>query len=125
MSVVCEYCNTSICNSQSLKRHQTSTKYCIEMQGKTKEVTIYKCICDKEFNRSDNYKRHTKKCKMNIKLKEKDNQLKLKDEEFKSKDGELKELLKVLTSTLKQLVIQKSSNIFNDLIPLDISYIQE
>ena len=42
MSKVCNFCNSKFTREWSLKRHQTSDKTCLEIQGKTLE-TIYRC----------------------------------------------------------------------------------
>lgn len=120
MSNICEFCNKELSSSYTLKRHQQNARYCLDIQNKKIEM-IYKCVCDKEFDRKDNYKRHMKTCK-----------IKNDDSTYKN--------IKDLISVVKDLITHKPSNItniktitnnninngiVNNLIPLDPSFMKE
>ena len=62
---ICKYCKNSVSKS-GLKRHQTTTKYCLKIQGIVTN-NIYKCSfksCGAEFSRPDHLEAHKKNCKL-------------------------------------------------------------
>lgn len=117
MSFICEFCNKELSSLGILKRHQKTTKYCLSIQKK--EIKAYKCKCNKEFNRLDNYKQHTEKCNY--------------------KPDDTNKTIDVLLTVVKDLIANKSSvtnnttnktttnniNIINNLIPLDTNYLKQ
>ena len=55
----CQFCKQNFKNISSLNKHQKSTKYCLEIQGKTQD---YKCICEKSYKNINLYEKHIEKC---------------------------------------------------------------
>jgi len=55
----CQFCKQNFKNISSLNKHQKTTKYCLEIQGKTQE---YKCICEKSYKNINLYEKHIEKC---------------------------------------------------------------
>ena len=65
--VKCEFCQKDFSSKSILTAHQKTTKYCLEIQGKTL-VEDYKCTyCDKKFTTQTNLKDHGGVCKEKIK----------------------------------------------------------
>lgn len=65
--VKCEFCQKDFSSKSILTAHQKTTKYCLEIQGKTL-IEDYKCTyCDKKFTTQTNLKDHDKVCKEKIK----------------------------------------------------------
>ena len=58
----CQYCKKVLCNSSALKQHQTKTKYCLEIQGKTNDE--HSCICGKKFVRKHHLNSHQETCQI-------------------------------------------------------------
>jgi hypothetical protein len=75
ISFACQYCNNSYSSLQSLKTHQKTAKFCIELQNKEikeknnkaiseVEVELFKCeYCNKDFTIKYNYNFHLTTCK--------------------------------------------------------------
>jgi uncharacterized C2H2 Zn-finger protein len=59
----CEYCKNIFSKKNNLKSHQKKAKYCLEIQGKTAEITFPCPICKKVFTRKhimrDHLDRHS------------------------------------------------------------------
>ena len=65
--IKCEFCQKDFSSKSILTAHQKTTKYCLEIQGKTL-VEDYKCTyCDKKFTTQTNLKDHCGVCKEKIK----------------------------------------------------------
>lgn len=70
-SYKCIYCKSSFKRRPDLNKHQRCAKYCLKLQGKDiiipkspKHKNVYICsICDQQFTRKDNLKRHQVHCK--------------------------------------------------------------
>ena len=64
MAFNCNYCESTLSSSGSLKIHQKTAKKCIALQGDVKVPTEFICeICDKNFTTNYNLSTHTIKCK--------------------------------------------------------------
>jgi hypothetical protein len=60
---VCEYCKKNFTTAYSLKTHQKTTKYCLEIQNKEVEP-CYNCnYCNKTFNIKSTYSSHILVCR--------------------------------------------------------------
>ena len=66
----CKYCNKSYSSSSTLKHHQRTAKFCIELQNKelnnktNVEIELFKCdFCSKEFTVKYSYNCHLSVCK--------------------------------------------------------------
>ena len=65
----CEYCNNTFKNMFTLKTHQTKTKYCLKLQGKTSQKGDYICeYCSKDFTLKASLEDHYNSCKANTKF---------------------------------------------------------
>jgi len=65
--IKCEFCQKDFSTKSILTAHQKTTKYCLEIQGKS-IVEDFKCIyCDKKFTTQTNLKDHNGICKEKIK----------------------------------------------------------
>jgi hypothetical protein len=64
----CQYCHNTFKNVYTLKTHQTKTKYCLQIQGKTKIKGSYICEhCQKDFTLKSSLNDHYNSCKANSK----------------------------------------------------------
>jgi hypothetical protein len=61
----CGHCHKKFANRTSLKTHQTTAKYCLEIQG-VSSLSYICIICDQGFSRQDACDRHTILCKNTI-----------------------------------------------------------
>jgi len=82
----CEFCKKKLSNKSTLSIHQTTTKYCLKIQGKIKieaSTKVFECsFCNKVFNFKHHLNQHIPCCK-NISIeKNKENKL-LKEELIK------------------------------------------
>jgi hypothetical protein len=60
--VLCEFCNKELTNNSALKLHQTKTKYCLKLQGKSTESNLNCEYCKKVFTQSHRLKTHKDIC---------------------------------------------------------------
>lgn len=61
--IVCNFCHKKFLNSSNLKKHQNTTKYCLELQQKN-ITDDFKCeYCSKKFTRKDVLEEHLNTCK--------------------------------------------------------------
>jgi hypothetical protein len=61
----CEYCNENFSTNRSLKLHQKTARYCLQIQqnrGLKTECEEYKCNCGHVFTVKGSFVRHKKKC---------------------------------------------------------------
>jgi hypothetical protein len=72
--IICEFCNTELCNMYTLKTHKLTNRNCIEIQKMTNTIDEIICeFCDKSFNSKIQLNTHinsSKICKIIQKLKE-------------------------------------------------------
>ena len=106
--IICEYCKQNI-YIKNKSRHEKSKK-CLDYRTNDNiSILYYSCkYCNSRFNRSDNKKIHEINCqfkdiyyKLQLELKDKDNELKDKDNELKDKDNEIIELKNKKDNELK------------------------
>jgi cell division protein FtsB len=58
----CQYCKKKLINNSSFNKHQTTTLYCLKLQGK--DVISFNCEgCNKSYTSKFNLELHIKKCK--------------------------------------------------------------
>lgn len=61
---LCNQCGKSFTSKSVLKRHLHTTKYCLELQEKTHEKELLKCVfCSLQFTTKHNLERHLEICK--------------------------------------------------------------
>jgi len=61
--MICEYCKNEFKNSKSMHHHQRKTKYCLDIQKKSKNIIEYKCAgCYKLFYDKNCFNSHNKLC---------------------------------------------------------------
>jgi len=73
MSRKCEYCEENFSTNRSLKVHQKSAQYCLQIQidrGLKPEKEEYKCDCGHVFALKWNFTRHKAKCNFDSKNEE-------------------------------------------------------
>ena len=113
-SYKCKYCKNDYSTNISLKNHQKTAKFCIEIQKKTQnktnnqiiEIKSFHCTyCEDTFNVKCNLERHYETCKIRLN--------KIKEENDKKKDNEILEL--------KQ-TIENLKNKYQELVILNIKY---
>lgn len=144
----CEYCNKTLSNIYTLRNHQKTTKYCIDIQSKSKEddnkVFIKdetnKCqICSKYFTTKHNLQQHLKgscdisyviNCKLlelnkeNLELKTKVSELEKENTFLKGINSILKEnnnCLKDIAKQPKTVTTNNSNRILNMISPIDFT----
>ena len=104
----CEYCKNSFKTKSSLVFHQKSTKYCLEIQGKTASNKYICEFCDKEFIVKISWQRHIETHdEDHLKCKEKINYLEAQN---LAKDDiiiELKENVRRLERVLEKVACTK------------------
>ena len=65
----CNFCNKNFKSNNTLKHHQTNTKYCLKIQlelNKNVKDTLKECAyCNKKFS-TTSIKRHNDTCKQRI-----------------------------------------------------------
>ena len=60
----CEFCKNTFKTKDTLRSHQNTTKYCIKLQNRKKDIKTYTCAsCKRSFTRIESFKRHEKTCK--------------------------------------------------------------
>ena len=121
MVLTCQYCQKTLCNEASLKRHYKS-KSC---QSKRTDITeimtnnIYKCeFCKKGFDTKRRLEEHFSKCICIKIINEKDKIIKEKDEIIESQKLEIEELkLKLKTQRLEieNELLRKDREIINNI----------
>lgn len=65
MPYSCTYCNTALSSRRNLELHQSSARYCIEIQkanGVIVDPKCYECECGSNFTQKSNLKEHQKIC---------------------------------------------------------------
>ncbi len=99
---ICEFCNKTFATSYTVKIHQKTAKFCLELQNKTVD-TCHTCnFCNKQFTIKSNYTSHLLICKE--KKDQEDKNL------FKIQSAKIKELEKIISQKDKNL-IQKDKTI--------------
>jgi hypothetical protein len=66
MSYKCQHCGEHLSAARSLKSHQKSARYCLEIQqsnGLKVEIEEYKCDCGEVFTFKSSFTRHRARCK--------------------------------------------------------------
>lgn len=64
----CEFCNKTFSSKSNLTAHQTTAKFCLEIQGKHKEEKQFKCeYCDKLLTQRSSLEDHYNICKEKLK----------------------------------------------------------
>lgn len=99
--IICEFCNTKFSSKYTLKNHQKTTKFCLEIQKN--ENALYCCeFCGKESTRLDYHRKHIEKCKEKKLISES----KLHDEliEYKSIIDELKQQINDKDNSIKTYI---------------------
>ena len=95
---VCPFCKCIYKDKYVLKRHQSTAKFCLQIQSSDISIAKYKCNnCNYKSMYKHNYERHLKKCTIVIDQKMKEENISIKKElEFvtKEKDTLWKELTK-------------------------------
>jgi hypothetical protein len=62
----CQYCHKILSSVNTLKTHQTKTKYCLKIQGKENQIGEYICeYCNKDFTLKSTLKYHYTTCDAN------------------------------------------------------------
>ena len=115
----CQFCDNEYSNSKSLKTHQKTAKFCIEIQKGLKnqpnvqplEIRTFRCdYCEDEFNTKYNLERHFQTCKYKeIRQKEDENNnlknvIEKKDEKLnniKEQIDKLKEEINIYKTELR------------------------
>ena len=70
----CQYCEHKFSNNDSLRFHQRTAKYCLDIQGKNSNNIIYTCSdCNKQFYQKLCLSNHKKKCIVEQLIKKNDN----------------------------------------------------
>ena len=64
---VCEYCKKEFSTKGNIAAHQKTTKYCLELQGKTLSDDFQCKHCIKKFTTQTNLNEHILVCKKKIK----------------------------------------------------------
>lgn len=60
--MLCQFCNNVFLNKNTLEKHQTTAKYCLELQNKNSNE--FACnYCQKKFYRNDILSKHKETCK--------------------------------------------------------------
>ena len=104
----CHYCKKEYSNNKSLKVHQKTTKFCIEIQkglenkpnDNTPGISSFKCeYCNDNFTVKSNLQRHYDICKIHLKKIQEENELK--------KNTEILELNKIIEKLKDNFQTQK------------------
>ena len=135
--LICEFCNKQFTVKSSLKTHQRSAKYCLQIQNKNNNVSYECTFCNKTFSSKHRYQGHLDICTTKLKqiIQETENSLELAN--MKIKELELKlqtqrveienEMYKQDRETLNEIAKQPrqvNNNTQNKIIvttPLDLS----
>ena len=104
--IECEFCK-KICKTRGyLTIHQRETKYCLEIQGKTKN---YRCDhCGKYFTRKQRFVEHTSRiCKVKASNYDKSvKNLTMLEEEFEAQTREYEDYISLLKKEYEELEAQ-------------------
>ena len=105
--IICEFCNTELASSPSLKHHQLNAKYCLEKQGKP--LNLLKCNgCDKTFTTKRKLINHREIClSYNKSLLEKQHDIDLSKKDLEI--VELKKQIKELQDKLENIAVKAVS----------------
>ena len=117
----CQFCDNEYSNTKSLKIHQKTAKFCIEIQRGLKnetnvqrlEIRTFRCdYCEDEFNTKYNLERHYQTCKYKeIRQKEdENNNLKNIIEKKDEKLNNIKEQIDKLKEQIDKL--KEENNIY-------------
>ena len=112
----CEFCNKSFSTKSNLNYHQKTTKYCLDIQGKSEDCEEFICeYCNKTFTIKSSLLRHLNICstkdeielneldKMNINLKKDNIVLKSENREFRKEIEINKQRIKEYIEKIEKL----------------------
>jgi hypothetical protein len=139
----CDFCNNVFSNQANLNNHKKNAKYCLLIQGKSKECKFNCNGCSKTFSRQCELSRHTDTCNKNIEYKYKEKIIELQEQLMKQKDEFLEQIkqkdihIKELEDKLENIAIKAVSKpttinnnsrinqIINNLIPITSQHIAD
>lgn len=107
----CIHCNKDFGTKYLLKQHQTKSKFCLKIQGKTE--TNFKCAyCDKFLSTAQNKKNHEEICKTYLSKQEYD----LRVEHTKKNLHSISKTIKLLKLTDEELLSFIQNIIYDRLV---------